>query len=618
MAETTPSSQRIVPGSFDVRPCPWPVSSVPSESVDVAGTAVGIIAAFNSALANRDYGALADLFVENGYWRDHAALSFDLRTFHGRGQIRTFLEKQCHLTNVELDSSSDFRKPNLANFNPTGKVDGIYFYITFTTKHGAGRGIARLVEKDSAFKIWTFFTTLESLGDHPEARGGQRPNGVQHGGRPGRKNWLDRRKEAQEVLDNEPAVLIIGAGQSGLTVAARLKMLGVPTLMIDRHDAVGDSWRKRYHQLVLHDPVWYDHLPYFPFPDFWPIFTPKDKVADWFAAYADFLELNVWMKSELVSASWDGAVGQWTATIKRTRPDGQSETRTLRPKHIIQATGHSGKPYIPQIPGIDTFQGTTCHSSEFPGAQESDAPRKAVVVGACNSSHDICQDYFEKGHSVTMVQRSTTCVLSSDAALRVHLAVLYEENSPPVEDADIFTWSFPSAVLKSVQISLCSIQQQHDAELLAGLRRAGFGLDNGPDEGGLFAKYLQRGGGYYIDVGTSQLIADGKIGVKHGQEITEILPNGLRFADGSELEADEIVFATGYGNMRTHTRQIFGDAVADQVGDIWGWDEEGEMRGIWKKSGHPGFWFMGGNMAMCRYYSRLVALQIKASLERLD
>lgn len=125
-------------------------------------------------------------------------------------------------------------------------------------------------------------------------------------------------------------------------------------------------------------------------------------------------------------------------------------------------------------------------------------------------------------------------------------------------------------------------------------------------------KYFQRGGGYYIDVGASQLIVDGKIKIKQGQEIAEIVPNGMKFADGTELPADEIIFATGYKNMRTQARTIFGEELASQVKDVWGFDEEGEVRTIWRKTGHPGFWFFGGNLALCRYWSRMLALQIKA------
>ena len=152
---------------------------------------------------------------------------------------------------------------------------------------------------------------------------------------------------------------------------------------------------------------------------------------------------------------------------------------------------------------------------------------------------------------------------------------------------------------------------QQDSALLQGLRKAGFALDNGPDGTGLMAKYLHRGGGYYIDVGASQLIADGKIKIKQGQEIERVNAHSITFADGSEVEADEIVFATGYQNMRETARKIFGDELADRVKDVWGFDEEGETRTMWRRTGHPGFWFFGGNLALCRFYSRLLALQIK-------
>lgn len=396
-------------------------------------------------------------------------------------------------------------------------------------------------------------------------------------------------------------------------------MLGVPALAIDKIQAVGDNWRKRYHQLVLHDPVWYDHMPYIPFPETWPVFTPKDKLADWFESYVKALDLNVWTQSEMVQRSWDEAQKKWVVEIRRIRPDGEEETRTLSPKHILIATGHSGKPYMPSIPGMDSFEGDLlCHSGDFPGAQKNSKGKKAIVVGACNSSMDICQDFVEKGYDVTMVQRSSTFVISSQSALTVSLGVLYEQGGPPVEDSDIAVWGWPSEVLKSVQVDLTSIVSERDKEILDGLNKAGFKTDQGPSGGGIFAKYLQRGGGYYIDVGGAQLIIDGKVKVKHGQEVEQVLPRGLKFADGTELEADEIVFATGYTNMKTTAETILGTEVTDKVGDVWGWDEEGEMRTIWTDSGRHGLWFHGGNLAMCRYYSRMVALQILARLKDLE
>lgn len=399
-------------------------------------------------------------------------------------------------------------------------------------------------------------------------------------------------------------------------------MLGVETLVIDREDRIGDNWRNRYRHLVLHDPVGMDHLPYIPFPPTWPIFTPKDKLADFLESYASFLELNVWTKTNLTSSSWDDSKKQWTITVERTQEDGSKETRTFNPHHVILATGHSGKKNFPTIKGIDSFAGDRlCHSSEFSGALSlpDKATKRAVVVGCCNSGHDIAQDFYEKGYDVTMVQRSSTLVVSSNAIMSVYIKGLFDEDGPALDDADLFIQSFPAEVFKAIQIQVTGIvANQVDAELHQGLEKVGFKVDHGPDAGGIFLKYYQRGGGYYIDVGASQLIIDGKIKIKQGQEITQILPQGIEFADGSALEADEIVFATGYQNMRTEAGNVFGDAVADRLRSVWGFDEEGEFRSIWRPSGHPGFWYMGGNLALGRYYSKLLALQIKAVEEGLN
>lgn len=409
-----------------------------------------------------------------------------------------------------------------------------------------------------------------------------------------------------------------GAGQAGLTAAARLKMQGVNALIIDRNDRVGDSWRKRYHQLVLHDPVWYDHLPYLNFPPQWPIFTPKDKLAGWFEAYADIMELNVWVKARLTTTSWDESKKCWTVHIERTLADGSVEQRIFHPRHVIQATGHSGEKSQPFIKGIESFpKDKICHSSEFLGAQHGNTAKKAVVVGSCNSAHDIAQDFVEKGYDVTIVQRSSTHVVSSYAVTDIAFKGLYSEGGPPVDDADMIIHSMPNSMLKAIQVKVAQLQRDYDRDMLDGLARAGFKADNGPDEAGLFFKYFQRGGGYYIDVGASKLIIDGKIKVKQGQEISEIHPGGLRFEDGSELKADEIVLATGYQSMKTHARQIFGDEVANKVEEVWGLNDEGEWRTIWQRSGHPGFWFHGGNLGLCRYYSQLLALQIKGLEENL-
>ncbi|KAK6206873.1 flavin-binding monooxygenase-like protein [Colletotrichum tabaci] len=618
MAGTYAKSERVEPGSVNLPPRAYP-PSVRSTSVDAGEVAASVIKAFNAALRSKNYKDLAQLFVSDGYWRDHLALSWDFRTLKGRDKIQSFLGPSCRLREVFIDASTSFRAPHFAPVDAHGKVQCLQFFIKASTDVGPAEGVVRLIESGEKWEIFTFFTALRELKGHEEPLRHRREKGVEHVRQRESKNWKEKREDSINYVDSEPTVVIVGAGQAGLTVAARLKMLNINALVIDKNGRVGDSWRKRYHQLVLHDPVWYDHLPYISFPEHWPVFTPKDKMAEFFEAYANLLELNVWMSTTLTGSSWDEAKQQWSVTLDRQRPDGTRETRTLRPRHVIQATGHSGKMFFPDIKGMDTFRGDRlCHSSEFPGARPDSRGKKAVVVGSCNSGHDIAQDFYENGYDVTMVQRSSTSVVSSSSITDIGLKGLYDEDAPPVDDADLWLWSLPAELFKALQVGMTELQNANDADLLAGLDRAGFKLDMGPSGGGFFTKYFQRGGGYYIDVGCSQLIIDGAIKIKGGQEIAEVLPGGLRFADGTELEADEVVFATGYQNMRTEARGIFGDALADRVGDVWGWDDEGEFRAMWRGSGHPGFWFMGGNLALCRYFSKMLALQIKAREEGID
>lgn len=356
-------------------------------------------------------------------------------------------------------------------------------------------------------------------------------------------------------------------------------------------------------------------MPYLKFPAQWPKFTPKDKLAEFFEAYVSLLELNVWVKTRVVSSTWNDSRQEWTVVLQRTRADGTSETRTIHPAHIIQATGHAGPKNMPSIKGMESFKGNMAHSTEFASAAPNGQGKKAVVVGSSNSAHDIAQDYYEQGYDVTMIQRSSTLVISSKFRNTVGVKGLFTEDGPPTEDADLLVWSLPMELFKAQQKKVCELQNKFDAELLEGLARVGFNLDRGVDDTGYMMKYLHRGGGYYVDVGASQLVVDGKIKLKQGTEIAEIFPHEILFSDGSRLPADEIVFATGFQNMRTQTRVIFGDQVADRVEDVWGFDQEGEVRTIWKRTGHPGFWYMGTNFAYCRYFSRIVALQIKAIQE---
>ena len=166
--------------------------------------------------------------------------------------------------------------------------------------------------------------------------------------------------------------------------------------------------------------------------------------------------------------------------------------------------------------------------------------------------------------------------------------------------------------------------QEKNADFYARLRQAGFLLDFGDDDSGLGVKYLRRGSGYYIDVGASELICDGKIKLKTRVSVKEIKERSVVFSDGSELSADLIVYATGYGSMNGWAAQLISQEVADKVGKVWGLGSnttkdpgpwEGEQRNMWKPTQQEALWFHGGNLHQSRHYSQFLSLQIKARKE---
>ena len=392
-------------------------------------------------------------------------------------------------------------------------------------------------------------------------------------------------------------------------------------MIVDKHARPGDQWRSRYKSLHLHDPVWYDHLPYLPFPDHWPVFAAKDKIGDWLEMYAKVMELNYWGTTECVSARFDDAAQEWQVEIVR---DGRA--MTLRPKQLVLATGMSGVPNLPDFPGMADFGGTSHHSSRHAGG-EAFRGKTAIVIGSNNSAHDICADFYENGADVTMVQRTSTHIARSESLMDLALGGLYSEEAVAkgitTDRADLIFASIPYRIMHEFQVPVYAEMKKRDAGFYARLERAGFLLDFGDDESGLFMKYLRRGSGYYIDVGASELIADGKIKLKHAQ-VERITATGVRFTDGSELPADVIVYATGYGSMNGWAAKLISQDVADTVGKCWGLGSDttkdpgpwqGELRNMWKPTQQQALWFHGGNLHQSRHYSLYLALQLKARME---
>ncbi|RAP63212.1 FAD-dependent oxidoreductase [Achromobacter sp. HZ01] len=578
---------------------------------DQAGAALeALLGRLNTALGNKDVDAVAALFQDECYWRDLVLFTWNLRTLEGRDQIRDMLRHQ--LEQVE---------PVRFNLDPKEAVsddDGLLQgWIEIETNRARGYGHIRV--RDG--RIWTLLTTMSELKGHEEPSGVRRPKGAEHGSSRTRQTWLEKREQEAAELGyrTQPYVLIIGGGQGGIALGARLRQLDVPTLIIEKNERAGDSWRKRYKSLCLHDPVWYDHLPYIPFPENWPIFAPKDKIGDWLEMYTRIMEINYWTSSTCQSARYDEDKQEWEVTVLR---DG--EPVVLRPKQLVLATGMSGKPNIPRFPGQDEFRGEQHHSSRHPGP-DAYRGKNVVVIGANNSAHDICAALWEAGAHVTMVQRSSTHIVRSDTLMDIGLGALYSEqalaNGMTTRKADLTFASLPYKIMAQFQIPLYERMRERDAEFYNKLEAAGFMLDWGDDGSGLFMKYLRRGSGYYIDVGACDLIIDGSIKLQSRTDVSHLTRDAVVLKNGVSLPADLVVYATGYGSMNGWAADLISREVADKVGKCWGLGSdttkdpgpwEGEQRNMWKPTQQEALWFHGGNLHQSRHYSQYLSLQLKA------
>jgi putative flavoprotein involved in K+ transport len=568
------------------------------------------LGAFETALADRDAAAAAALFATDSYWRDLVVFTWNLKTVEGREGVADLVEHTAGQTGAHGFHVTE----------PAAEADGVTeAWIAFETELGRGSGHLRLKEG----KAWTLLTTLDELKGHEEPRGPARPRGVAHGAEPDRESWLERRRrEAEELgVTTQPYVVIIGGGQGGIGLGARLRQLGVPTVIVDRHPRPGDQWRSRYKSLCLHDPVWYDHLPYIKFPENWPVFSPKDKIGDWLEMYTRVMELNYWGSTEAKSASWDPEAQEWTVQVER-----EGRAVTLRPRQLVFATGMSSRPNLPQLEGMDVFRGEQHHSSQHPGP-DGYGGKRVVVIGSNNSAHDICAALWESGVDVTMVQRSSTHIVRSDTLMDIGLGALYSEQAVAAgittEKADTIFASLPYRILHEFQIPLYDQMRERDADFYRRLEAAGFQLDWGEDGSGLFMKYLRRGSGYYIDVGAADLVADGKIKLAVGQ-VDHLTEDAVVLEDGTELPADVVVYATGYASMNGWVADLIDQETADRVGKVWGLGSdtakdpgpwEGEERNMWKPTQQEALWFHGGNLHQSRYYSLYLALQLKARME---
>ncbi|KAF5359804.1 hypothetical protein D9756_003004 [Leucocoprinus leucothites] len=607
------------------------------DGVDALNVAQHWLKAFGLACEANDVQAVLDLFIKSDfispplskpsppatdlnqdpsvYWRDVLALTWDFRTLEGTQNIRQLLLDRLAVTeihDVKINTTDKGASPSLQR--PYPDLVWVQALFKFETKIGFASGVVRLVpikKSDTVkWKAHCIFTNLEDLKGFPEKIGHLRNQESDHG------KWEALRSKEREFVAEDPLVLIIGGGQSGLDVAARLKSLELTSLIIEKNERIGDNWRNRYDALCLHDTVWYDHLPYIPFPPNWPVYTPARKLANWLEGYAEAMELNVWTSSTVTKAVQDSTTNRWLVTVE-TKAGTDTQTRVFNVKHLIFAQGFSGgKGYIPQYPGMDVFKGPILHSLQHNKAEDH-LGKRVVVIGSCTSAHDISVDYANHDVDVTMFQRSATYIMSVKRGLRMTLDDFYSEDGPSTEVGDLLVASYPNLLNIGISYRLTQKIAEADADLLDALKQCGFRLGWGFKDCGFLMSAWARAGGYYLGKLRTRTISNCKLMLKNDSQIASFTETSIRFENGSELPADVVIFCTGLGNARDGIREICGDTVADNCSPVWGMDEEGELNGCWRDMGFEGLWYMMGNLALCRFYSKHIALQIKALEENL-
>ena len=572
----------------------------------LSGAAENWLSAFGTALSTADAGALASLMHPDSHWRDLLAFTWHISTVSGPDDISTALADSAD--DLEPQSFSidyDAAPPRMVMRG--GRQDVLETIFRFTTKTGQCSGVLRMIadEADAGrLKAWTILTALDEISGFEESIGTARPTGEAYSRDFKGPNWLDRRNIAIAYEDRDPEVLVVGGGQAGLSIAARLTQLGVDTLIVDKEERVGDNWRKRYHALVLHNQVHVNHLPYMPFPPNWPTYIPKDKLAGWFEYYAEAMELNFWTETEFNGGAYDETDGRWTVELKQ--PGG---TRTLRPRHVVMATSVTGIPNLPTIPTLDQFKGEVIHSSAYTGAQ-SRKDKRVLIIGTGTSAHDMAQDLQSNGATVSLIQRGATSIINVEPSAQLPYT-LYDEGLS-LETADLIATATPYEPLKAVHTAMAEESTRLDKDMLEALEKVGFRIDH-EDKTGWQFKFMNRGGGYYFNVGCSDLIIDGKVGLIQFDDIDTFVAEGAKLKNGDVVAADTVILATGFKGQEENVKRLLGNDVAERIGPIWGFgDDSQELRNLWMRTKQPGLWFIAGSFAQCRIFSKYLALQIKA------
>jgi len=515
-----------------------------------------------------------DDLSQDAVWRDYLSYTGSLRTFSsGAGVLDAWTKCSNRVKSYDYQLTPESQK--IVRLGE--KISWIDIGFTCKTRQPLEGNVAGYVslipdeQSENRWRIWMLRTWLENFQGHghPDEIGARLLDGTTTA------SMSTGPSEERNVTHF--GAIVIGAGQSGLGVAGRLKTLGVPYMLIERNLEVGDNWFNRYDSVRWHTSKEYGHLPfdrtYLPEDDY--MLTGK-MIGLGFKRWTERYGINMRLGTTVEHASYDKCSGIWTLNTKSARIGASTFTcQNL----VLAIGGYAGDPISPSWPGREKYTGTAMHSSAYKSAQAWTGSR-GIIIGTANTAHDVAEDMvLASFKSTTMVQRSPTFVFPAEWLHRAE--DMHYNTDIPTAAADRVSYTYPNKITR--EMTNFHVHKAIDANpaRFDALEAAGFMLER---KGDIYDNLYSRFGGHYVDIGTSARIARGEIRIK-GSPVKEWTEKGLRFEDGEEIEADLVVLCTGYEkDFRKMARRIVGEA-ADDMDEFFGFDEEGEIRGAWKLAG---------------------------------
>lgn len=566
------------PVSLTKHPATLPQARV-SEDVDHVSVSAEALKRLARKLGHED-------LAENAIWRDTVALTGTLRTFFQPAQITKVWR---NLTGIH--KPADFQivpqSSRVVRLGPeTAWVEARFTFQVDGERPARCSGILGLVPGHGGsddWKIWLLCTILEQpLGwpdvDHLEPVDKARSASSAHC-----HNGISSGDPSNGSADTTKTVdcLVVGASMAGLTMAARLKALKLSYLAVEKHARLGDLWlHDRYESVKLHTSKEYSQMPYYPRtygPDAPYNLTGKD-LAKGFQEFVETFGIDVLTSTTLDAASWDVQRDCWRLLLTS-----RGEGMVLWARHVVLAVGNNGViPSIPEYSDRDLFKGQIIHSKEWRSAEPWKG-KHGIVIGSANTAQDVAADMCRAGlKSVTMVQRSKTWVMPQ-STFSVLVDPVYNADIP-LELSDRMLMGYPLPVQRLMAMAGIRMCADAKPEYFDKFEANGFDLER---HGDLWGLMYDREGGHFFDTGNGRYISDGLVKVISGTEPCSYTETGLRTRDGQYLNADVVVFATGYhGNhIKETASRVFGPDIAESLEDFFPCDKEGESRGAWKDTG---------------------------------